>query len=67
MAVQTLMANGGVAGGKRLLSETGVRRAQELQIEGQDLILNMPFRYGLGCGLPGPVLPQSEQRVQGRP
>lgn len=57
VAVQTLMANGGVAGGKRLLSEAGVRRAQQLQIEGDDLILNMPVRYGLGYGLPGPARP----------
>ncbi|MCU0891082.1 MAG: beta-lactamase family protein [Sandarakinorhabdus sp.] len=56
-AVQTLMANGGVAGGKRLLSEAGVRRALELQIEGDDLVLGMPVRYGLGYGLPGPTRP----------
>ena len=57
VAVQTLMANGGVAGGKRLLSEAGVRRAQEMQIEGDDLVLGMPVRYGLGYGLPGPLRP----------
>lgn len=56
-AVQTLMANGGVAGGKRLLSEAGVRKALELQIEGQDQVLNMPVRYGMGYGLPGPMRP----------
>jgi CubicO group peptidase (beta-lactamase class C family) len=56
-AVQTLMANGGVAGGKRLLSEAGVRRALELQIEGDDLVLGMPVRYGMGYGLPGPARP----------
>lgn len=55
--VQTLMANGGVASGKRLLSEAGVRRALELQIEGDDLVLGMPVRYGLGYGLPGPARP----------
>jgi CubicO group peptidase (beta-lactamase class C family) len=56
-AVQTLMANGGVAGGKRLLSEAGVRRALELQVEGDDLVLGLPVRYGLGYGLPGPMRP----------
>ena len=56
-AVQTLMANGGVAGGKRLLSEAGVRRALELQIDGHDQVLNMPVRYGMGYGLPGPARP----------
>lgn len=55
--VQTLVANGGVAGGKRLLSEAGVRRALELQIEGDDLVLGMPVRYGMGYGLPGPMRP----------
>jgi CubicO group peptidase (beta-lactamase class C family) len=58
VAVQTLMANGGVAGGKRLLSEAGVRRALELQIDTpNDLVLGMPVRYGLGYGLAGPQRP----------
>ena len=56
-AVQTLMANGGVAGGKRLLSEAGVKKALELQIEGHDQVLNMPVRYGMGYGLAGPTRP----------
>ncbi|WP_017669061.1 serine hydrolase domain-containing protein [Sandarakinorhabdus sp. AAP62] len=58
VAVQTLMANGGMAGGKRLLSEAGVRRALEMQIETPaDLVLGMPVRYGLGYGLPSPLRP----------
>ncbi len=57
VAVQTLMANGGVAGGKRLLSEAGVMKALDLQIEGDDLVLGMPVRYGIGYGLPGPARP----------
>lgn len=56
-AVQTLMANGGFANGKQLLSEAGCRRALELQIEGTDLILGMPVRYGLGFGLAGGAVP----------
>ncbi|WP_310497474.1 serine hydrolase domain-containing protein [Sandarakinorhabdus sp.] len=55
--VQTLMANGGVAGGKRILSEAGVRRALEPQISGDDLVLAMPLNYGMGYGLPGPSRP----------
>lgn len=51
------MANGGVAGGKRLLSEAGVKKALELQIEGHDQVLNMPVRYGMGYGLAGPTRP----------
>jgi CubicO group peptidase (beta-lactamase class C family) len=56
-AIQALMANGGVANGKRILSEAGVRRALEPQIEGDDLVLGMPVRYGMGYGLPSPTRP----------
>ena len=55
--VQTLVANGGVSNGKRILSEAGVRRALEPQIGGEDLVLGMPINYGLGYGLPGGQLP----------
>ena len=52
-----LLANGGVAKGKRLLSEAGCRKALELQVEGQDLVLGTPVRFGLGFGLAGGVMP----------
>ncbi len=55
--VQTILANGGVAGGKRFMSEAGCRRALELQIEGTDLILGIPARFGLGFGLGGGAMP----------
>jgi CubicO group peptidase (beta-lactamase class C family) len=55
--VQTLVANGGVSGGKRILSEAGVRRALEPQIAGDDLVLGIPVNYGLGFGLPGGMMP----------
>jgi CubicO group peptidase (beta-lactamase class C family) len=55
--IQTLMANGGVSNGKRILSEAGVRKALEEQISGDDLVLGMPVRYGMGYGLPGPARP----------
>jgi CubicO group peptidase (beta-lactamase class C family) len=51
--VHALMANGGELGGKRLMSEAGCRRALDLQIEGVDLVLGMPARFGMGFGLPG--------------
>ncbi|MBS0332136.1 MAG: beta-lactamase family protein [Proteobacteria bacterium] len=54
--VHTILANGGEAQGKRFLSEAGCRTALELQIEGPDLVLGMPAKFGLGFGLPG-VLP----------
>ena len=56
-AIHAILANGGVAGGRRFLSEAGCRKALELQIEGDDLILGRPVRYGMGFGLPGGVVP----------
>ena len=56
--IHALLANGGVAKGKRLMSEAGCRKALELQVEGNDQVLmNMPMRFGLGFGLPGAVMP----------
>jgi CubicO group peptidase (beta-lactamase class C family) len=55
--VQSLMANGGTVGGKTILSEAGCRKALELQIEGDDLILGIPVRYGMGYGLAGGAVP----------
>ena len=55
--IHTLLANGGVAKGKRIMSEAGCRKALEPQIEGTDLILGIPVRFGLGFGLPGGMVP----------
>jgi len=55
--VHTILANGGAAGSKQYLSEAGCRKALEQQIEGTDLILGIPVRYGLGFGLSGPMSP----------
>ena len=55
--IHTILANGGVAKGKRFMSEAGCRKALELQVEGQDLILGGPARFGMGFGLAGGVLP----------
>jgi len=55
--IHTILANGGVAKGKRFMSEAGCRKALELQIEGTDLILGMHTRYGMGFGLAGGVVP----------
>jgi CubicO group peptidase (beta-lactamase class C family) len=55
--IHTILANGGVAKGRRFMSEAGCRKALELQIEGTDLILAQPVRLGLGFGLPGSMLP----------
>jgi CubicO group peptidase (beta-lactamase class C family) len=55
--IQAILANGGVAKGKRFLSEAGCRKALELQSEGMDLILGVPVRFGLGFGLSGGMVP----------
>ena len=55
--IHAMLANGGVAKGKRFLSEAGCRKALELQIEGTDLIMGGPARFGLGFGLAGGAVP----------
>ncbi|MGW7048250.1 serine hydrolase domain-containing protein [Streptomyces avermitilis] len=51
--VQSVMACGGTVRGVRLLSQAGCDRAWEEQFSGEDRILGMPMRYGLGYGLFG--------------
>ncbi len=56
--IHVLLANGGTAKGKQILSEAGCRKALELQIKGNDMVLmNLPVSYGLGFGLPGEMIP----------
>jgi len=55
--IHTILANGGVAKGRRFMSEAGCRKALELQIEGVDLIFGAPAKFGLGFGLPGAMVP----------
>ena len=54
--VQSLLACGGTVGGVRVLSPEGCERAREVQFEGEDRVLGMPARYGLGYGLFGNAL-----------
>ena len=51
--VQSVMACGGTVRGVRLLSQAGCDRAWEEQFRGEDRILGMAMRYGLGYGLFG--------------
>jgi CubicO group peptidase (beta-lactamase class C family) len=51
--IHAILANGGVAKGKRFMSEKGVRKALELQITGTDLVMGVPARFGMGFGLSG--------------
>jgi CubicO group peptidase (beta-lactamase class C family) len=55
--IHAILANGGVAKGKRFMSEAGCRKALELQVEGTDLVMGIPARFGLGFGLSGGILP----------
>ena len=55
--IHAVLANGGVAKGKRIMSEAGCRKALEQQIEGTDLIFDGPARFGLGFGLPSAMVP----------
>lgn len=59
--VQSVMANGGAGlNGKRILSEAGAMRARTPQLEGTDLVLGLPIKYGLGYGLPTRGVPFPE-------
>jgi len=51
-----ILANGGMAGSTRVLSEGGCRRAFVQQIEGVDLVLGIPAHYSLGFGM-APMMP----------
>jgi CubicO group peptidase (beta-lactamase class C family) len=53
------MACGGAAGGVRLLSPTGADPVFDEQFAGQDLILPVQLRHGIGFGLPSPEVPLS--------
>jgi CubicO group peptidase (beta-lactamase class C family) len=55
--VQTLIANGGSAFGKTILSRKGSERAFEEQLNGMDLVLGVPVRFGMGYGLTSEAFP----------
>jgi CubicO group peptidase (beta-lactamase class C family) len=57
--VHSVLACGGEAHGVTLLSAAGCDRIFEEQTYGQDLVLPMVFRLGIGFGLPCPELPIS--------
>ena len=56
-AVLSVLACGGAAGGRRLMSEAGCRRALEVQVEGRDLVLGIPLRFGLGFAVSNGMMP----------
>jgi hypothetical protein len=51
------MANGGEAGGVRLLSPATIDLVFEEQAHGQDLVLPLVLRHGIGFGLPSEMMP----------
>jgi CubicO group peptidase (beta-lactamase class C family) len=57
------MANGGAANGVRLLSPGGVELVFEEQIHGQDLVLPIVVRHGVGFGLPSESAPFPSPRT----
>jgi len=57
--VHAILANLGTFGGRRFLSEAGCRTALEVQVEGQDLVLGMPIRFGLGFAVSGGMMPHA--------
>jgi CubicO group peptidase (beta-lactamase class C family) len=46
--VHSLLANGGIMNGKRILSEQGCRRALAIEFEGREIIGGAHTRHGLG-------------------
>lgn len=55
--IHAILANAGTVKGRRFLSEAGCRRALEQQVEGTDLVLGVPMRFGLGFALDSGLLP----------
>lgn len=52
-----MVANGGTAFGKRILSEAGCARVFDEQSNGPDLVLGTPMRFGMGYGLTSELFP----------
>ena len=57
--VHAPMACGGEANGVRLLSPQGIEPVFDEQCYGQDLVIPIVVRHGIGFGLPAPELPIS--------
>jgi CubicO group peptidase (beta-lactamase class C family) len=49
--IHAILANGGTVNGRCFMSEAGCRRALDQQVDGIDLILGVPIRFGLGFAL----------------
>ena len=49
--IHSAIACGGEIDGVRLLTEAGCRKIFDVQTDGEDLVLGMPVRYGMGFGI----------------
>ncbi|MFI7543443.1 serine hydrolase domain-containing protein [Actinoplanes sp. NPDC049599] len=58
--IHAILANGGIAKGRRFMSEAGCRRALQPQVDGVDLILGVPMRFGLGFALDTGLMPHPD-------
>jgi CubicO group peptidase (beta-lactamase class C family) len=56
-AIQSVISGRGEARGVRLLSSEGVEALFEEQSDGDDLVLGIPLRFGLGYGLSSATMP----------
>jgi CubicO group peptidase (beta-lactamase class C family) len=55
--IHAILANGGIANGRRFMSEAGCRRALEPQVDGADLILSIDLTMGLGFAVSRGMMP----------
>ncbi len=58
-AIQAALACGGTVGGVRLLSPEGCDVVFDVQSDGDDLVLGVPMRFGMGYGLNSDAMPIS--------
>jgi CubicO group peptidase (beta-lactamase class C family) len=61
--IHSALACGGTIDGVRLLSPAMLQRATEPQFEGTDALMNTPARFGMGYGLPSPLIPFPNERT----
>lgn len=54
--IQSVVSNGGQAGGVRLLSDKTIDLIFQTQADGTDLAIGIPLHYGIGYGLPTPII-----------
>jgi CubicO group peptidase (beta-lactamase class C family) len=61
--IHSALACGGEIDGVRLLSHATLERATKPQFEGTDALMNTPARFGMGYGLPSPLIPFPNERT----